>query len=374
MVASGCRPFLYAIGPFVLQVMTLILMITDTLQYGSKYNSLNLPVDVSVAVRLAQVIALLITVVTQGDVIVALSQLADGYNTYAMTSLQDSFPDLSRVKWAASVVCRLIVGMMVLFVAFLLVVQQDNVVEIFLNFLAISFVSEIDDIFFILALRGFGGDKMGEVARNIESSYFSSSTTSGGPNPAACKCKIRRWSLMMMILLLMMGSLGWAFRQQTSGDLLTRDIIVQFDDTFEPALGAFSGVYSLRKAAFGTRAKYIEERSGKAMLGYCDSIQAWTFTFGNNTLDPCDNIRARSSETVSYDIMSTDLSTWFDVDPDRGDLPIMHFFMTSYDCRDKGICGSHGTCMGWNGCLCDDGWFGLRCEFPSPCPTIERDE
>lgn len=372
---SSWRPFLCGIGPLVLQLTTLALMVSDTLDGSTEQNALNLPVDIDVTVRLAQVVALVITVVTQEDVIVALSQIADGY--HACDSLQDDFPRLSKKKWTASVLCRLFVGLLVLFVAFLLVVQQESVVEIFLNFLAIEFVSELDNISFHLALRGFGGIEVRRVARAIENSYFSPNNPTnpgGASNSASRRCHFRRWNLIAIILVLVMTSWAWVFQRQTSGDLLARDIIVQFDDSFEPALATFSGLYSLRKARLGGRATYVEKRLGRGMLGYCESIEAWTFTFDSSAKDACVNIRAKSLETRSYDLLSTRTSMWFDVDADQGDLPMERLFMTSYDCREEGICGSHGTCVGRDGCFCDDGWFGLRCEFPNPCAAIEIDE
>ena len=56
-------------------------MLSDTLQTAEKdYNPWNLPVDVDLQVRLSQLVALLVTVVTQDDILIAVTQLADGYN------------------------------------------------------------------------------------------------------------------------------------------------------------------------------------------------------------------------------------------------------------------------------------------------------
>ena len=367
----GCGRFLsnptlyYVIIVIFIQVLTLSLVLSDRLASSTlDYNTLNIPADVDIQVRLAQCVALLIVVFTQDDTIVALRQLDDGYHA----QLTDTFTAISFTKWLLSNICRLLVGWLELFVAFLLIVQEDSVIDIFLNFLAVAFVSEVDNLAHALALQGFAGTRVQTMAERVHyTTYIPTARTKCGQVHA------RRF-LMALIVACIMAAWAWVVNRQNKDVLLTPRLFVQFSDDFLPALGAFSGMYALSSSRRDNRVTYVEERSNTAMLAYCEEIQAWTFSFGEpQDISPCRNFRARSVETTTYDILNVVNLPWYDFDENLGELPMAQSYFHSFDCRNDNVCGLHGRCRE-NQCECERGWFGLRCEFRFPCASIETDE
>jgi len=65
--------------------------------------------------------------------------------------------------------------------------------------------------------------------------------------------------------------------------------------------------------------------------------------------------------------------------PNKGVLPLSRHFIVCYDCSVvDNFCGDYGTCVPvgrWlDQCVCDDGRYGFRCEYPEPCPRLEETE
>ena len=156
---------------------------------------------------------------------------------------------------------------------------------------------------------------------------------------------------------------------------------MKFGDEFYPELGFFSGVYIFKGGSkINGRFVYIDKRiEQNAMFAYCKDEQAWTFTFSEaaesiNDLDPCD-WKAKSSQTSSYDLLSTTSAEWFFPGIENGQtIPFQHFVLISNDCQiQDDVCGHHGQCVR-NECDCNEGWYGLSCEFRTPCPVIGHDK
>ena len=69
-------------------------------------------------------------------------------------------PNASISKWSLSHIMRLIEGNLTLIVSLLIVVQTDDTNELFMNFAAVEFVSNLDNVAFSLARTGFLGFKI----------------------------------------------------------------------------------------------------------------------------------------------------------------------------------------------------------------------
>jgi hypothetical protein len=116
--------------------------------------------------------------------------------------------------------------------------------------------------------------------------------------------------------------------------------------------------------------------SGKAWLGYCGGGNAgfWTLSIEEDgeAHDPC-RWRARSSESISFDILDTLSYKWFAkvTNGDR-EVPMQHLEMSAYGGGDQNECGGHGS-FGNEKCECKAGRFGLNCEFVEPCESLALD-
>jgi hypothetical protein len=174
--------------------------------------------------------------------------------------------------------------------------------------------------------------------------------------------------------------------EQQSGKFLCKTVSVQFDDELVPALGTFSGLYTRtlaqRKGLFVGHVTYTETK-GTGIFAYCND--AWVFAYRNKNddddddddkSDPCQHWSAKSDDTISFDLLTTSTSEWFARDKNGRIMPMQNFRLSCFDCQeDEDFCGDNGSCsVDDNTCQCEEGYYGLRCEFLSPCPKITTDE
>ena len=73
------KPFVFAISVFTFQILILILVLADTINTTNPSNSLGIPGGVSIGVRTAQFLAVVVAVVTQDDVITSINAIYNGY-------------------------------------------------------------------------------------------------------------------------------------------------------------------------------------------------------------------------------------------------------------------------------------------------------
>lgn len=135
------HPFLLGFAVFFIQMVTFCLVLFNLIDFGSD-NPLNIPADVVLPVRCTQLVALIIAVATQEDVRVAFSQFYDGYS-------DEMFEPFGTVKfggWLFSSICRLVEGFFGLIATFVLIMTGESVVEILMNFTALEFVSQLDEV------------------------------------------------------------------------------------------------------------------------------------------------------------------------------------------------------------------------------------
>ena len=119
-----------------------------------------------------------------------------------------------------------------------------------------------------------------------------------------------------------------------------------------------------------SRMVYEERSAGDYRLAYCSSMEQWTLTpFLGGDFDPCDNaeVLAHSGKDEGYSILATKDSWQVSLAVGGGTKPFTHFSMACNECESK--CG-HGTCNEDDQCVCEDGHYGLNCEYESPCQTM----
>lgn len=156
--------FVFAIFVFLFLMTVIILVIWDLLDhFNNDSNPLNVPPGTNIQVQVALALALLLAVATQGDLIAALFMLQQGYNSQVL----EINPSATMFKWLLSCFLQTIAGVLLLITIFILCAQSSTVIGMMLNFAGLSFISEIDDIAFMLAKLGFISNRLEQEANHV---------------------------------------------------------------------------------------------------------------------------------------------------------------------------------------------------------------
>jgi len=379
----GSLGFFFAVGTFFFQLLILTLIMIDIVDAENEGNPLNIPAGVSTVVRISQFLAILVAVSTQDDLITSVNAMHTGYDG----RIERREGTGGRYwQWVVSVSGRFLEGSLCLAVTFILIMQSSDVVGLFLDFLAVTFVSTLDDIAFALAQDGYFSKTLNKETNEVAKTRI--------PKPDHPNHHLFRPFVFAIVSVSMLAGWGVVSASQKNGQYLSCDRIgVQFGDEFRVALGFFSSVYEVDRFDLEGRPMYVERGQGggssgntglygHAFFAYCTSETAWTFSYSDSAssimdLDPCRAWYAKSSETTEWDIMSVAHSDWYAYGrASKMAMPFQHFSVMCVDCDDspRGACAQVGTCSA-NGdrCNCYEGRYGLNCEFEEPCRHIAID-
>jgi hypothetical protein len=375
---------LLAVGVCALQVLTLGFLVADVIDPSRNDNYLGIPPNVGSAVRAGQFLAILIAVVSQDCVIDSAHVWSQGFDKCA-SALGNTGCEATTWRspwlwrWHLSALLRFFIGCLGLAATFMLIFRAETARDVLLNFTAVEFVALLDNIVFNLALAGFVGGAQVDAKKVSEAKSTINDERRGWVRPLS-------W---LSILLVMLVFWSWIFAWQANGHYMCQKVFVQFDDELVPDLAYFSGLYTIKKASkAGSKVEYIEvgptatneggDRSYEpAKFAYCDTRNAWVFAHGTSrqsVVDTCNDWRAISPRTSSFDITSASSSPWF---AKKGSLevPLERIYLSCYDCNMGDMsCGGpqQGQCLN-NQCRCEEGWYGLRCEFRTPCQKLVVD-
>ena len=139
--------FCMAIFAQLLSLICLFLAFNSQKGEGEVGNPLGLGPDVSREVDVTIYIAILVAVLNESEIPTALEIIGKGIQ-------QSGNNMISMKKIVLSSFMRLLLGYVFLMTVFVSVVQSTDVLQMFMNLLALQFVEGIDDILFELAKRG----------------------------------------------------------------------------------------------------------------------------------------------------------------------------------------------------------------------------
>ena len=296
--------FFFGLGVSLLQLCFLIVAACSQISEGSDNPNQDfkfIPANVNFTLRWAQILSIL------------------SYCFFAETSLKDFitavelWPNYSKLergdKYGCMVFSCLLRGLMSLLTAIvtvILLMMSDDVIDTILDFLAMTFISDIGKMAFQLALWGKYGPKLEAEARRLEDE----------PMP---KCMIREYSnkrylvTIIPIVLVILGSMVAMIISQANATIWrTTHVRVQFVNNAD--LEPYSGCYNAF-SHFNRRTLFEGFSDNSAKFGYCRSNKQW-FLFDSEDGDPC-NITseeriAQSASTVAYDISAAFGGSWFD--------------------------------------------------------------
>lgn len=165
-VAPICSaPFLFACG-----VIGIKYIVYGTLLMGLKYKEFRLTEDdyegpgigndakISIAVKF---FLIPVTVAMQEDLMAVYAGLANARYDPKVTEISDA---ATKTKFAIAYFLQLIDGLLSLTVNFLKMFSTPDILDVFLNFAALHFLQDIDDVFYALVEKGFFGDDMEHMA------------------------------------------------------------------------------------------------------------------------------------------------------------------------------------------------------------------
>ena len=351
IICSKVQGTAFWFGLFVatVQVLLFSLLVVNRIDgggsgSGTSNNPFNLPANVEPTVRVTQIAVIAIAVFVQDDLRISLERILEGYVDLNPFPDKNFFPYANRSKWCLSYTLRLLQGSFGLFVMFMLIVQSDEIFELLLNFTGIAFVSELDDLAFLLSSRQFFGKTMqtesANITRNVyrikqpDSSSVSQVGAISGGSGSMIMCG--RGLFLLLVTALMYVGFAIIWRDQSNGKYLCRHIYVEFSDVVIPSLGIHSGFYELDdERRYHGRIVYQEMRRGGerddkryqgmiGRLGYCQEDNVWTFAANQagSDHDPCDDngdVLAKSSETDTFDVLETSNRPWYS---SRAGLPL----------------------------------------------------
>jgi len=406
------RAFFLAAFVFIFQNAIYFVLAVDIIDVSNRYNMLKFPVNVEIPVRIAEFLAGVVMIITQDDARKAVNLLQDGFNQ----DLPKAFKGATKVKWGVSIILRAIEGLFGLFLTFMLIMQSTTVLDLLLNFLAMEFVSHLDDVAFVLMREGLFGKELQKEAKKLSNTFYhvrllpgQSTRTASISAPtvhsdSSGRCQGCHWKCTYLqayflgLLVAFFSVWGWIVSKQNKGDYLCHAIFAQYGDEAVPMLGTFTGLFYLaigrEKTLFGGRLSFYRDgkdgRDGEdkgALLAYCENEMRWTISLPNvsltedgwalslttdNVYDPCNWIAA-SSVTKDFDVLSAANSEWIVRASKKRTVPLSQNFLTCQDCIfSSEICGDFGHCSGdrWATCACDEGHYGVRCEY-QPCQYLE---
>jgi len=176
--------------------------------------------------------------------------------------------------------------MSIIGLCFIFIVQSTNVIDLFKDFAAVTFVAEIDDAAFLLAKMGFISDGIRNTTKKLESVRFQErdDSLSLRASRAKCYCRFRQ----LFLIAVFGGMVGyWAslFVQQRNGDFITSSLDIQLGDEVYGRLhyAFFSGVYEQAPGErIAARPVYYERGSASnrtsGVFFYCNEEEAWVFS------------------------------------------------------------------------------------------------
>jgi Leucine-rich repeat (LRR) protein len=229
---------------------------------------------------------------------------------------------------------RLLSGFSGVFATLVLIITATTVVDIVLNFTAITFISKLDDYAFELCAQGEFGKSLQAEAERIAIT-----------NLPRCMRRERiqkhiyifwvKAVLLVALLVIMTMILVWQNYLWVS-----QSFRVQFDES--SGLKEYSGCYKVNglrhRHKFFLRNTYSSEIPGvDAAVGYCRDERTWLIYESTIEKDPCkiEDYFARSEETDNFDISSSFFDDWVTA----SNTPIELFFFPEGTQPDELFCG-----------------------------------
>ena len=397
-------PFGFAIIVVLMSYTCLFLACYNNMQGGNEDNRLNAPVGVTVEVRIAQYLSLVIGLIMEEEIPSALYMLRQ----LPQSSLMKTTPHIKYSKFVLAAIVRLLMGYGFLINMYLVVVQAKSVLDIFYDVIALQFIQQLDDICFMLAKMDVFGKRMKRATtRKCFSIEYEKL-----PFARRRKLSVFVKALYLINLAVLLAGMTVINVKQGRGDFSCGSVSIYLGDhVWDRALvispnstigvepmnlifSYFNGVYVKNGTTHDGRAIYVEQNKYNsepftkkipAQIRYCASEQAWVFMHPsirksslNDYNEECPWL-LKSSETTEFSLLEVggDWKIWTGTVSNGAEFQIF-----CNDCDQEIDCNYHGQCVDKK-CECDssennelvegelEGFFGDSCQFKKPCLQIQ---
>lgn len=414
--------FWYAIFIIAIQLSILILATINLLREGHRDNIFSVPPYTPIEVTFAQAVAIFVTILVARDVTSSLDVFTVSYDD----EVSRKFPAASYKKWVLSHTLRLVEGLVGVLVAFIFIVQSTDVLGLFLDFLVVQFVSEIDDIGFFLADRGYlpfaSIQAMTKKMKTIQF-QFKGSQEGSSRRAVACGDYMRKGLFGLSVIGLYAAWITMKVRQNRG--YYYADECQRFQITFEDyqfdffekmcrrrsescpetwknrteavRYSSFNDMYETVTNADGHvqlhnhRPMYTQRGlQGQSAFGadvsppgeikYCTQENAWVFSVSGLSkgadADDCSWLmRSPKTDALTLgNVPEGDWQVW------TGLIKEGSVDITCVECEDNlrsdkqtGVvdCNFHGMCSSDKRCECKFPFMGATCDVCAACPVLE---
>jgi hypothetical protein len=316
--------FLFGLVPFLFQILFLLLSLWSVLDQkrGTVGDTDNADAENDGFVLFAKFTA------SNANPIVKVTQFVSiaAYVIFPSTSVMDivaalqMFPRLSDVSvedpvkcMLFSCLCRGVQGLLAVLTTAILVVTSDTVIDIILNFTAMNFISELDEVAFSFAMSGEFGPVLRQEAERLSKTEL--------PPCIYKKSKHVYYRVVAgLVSLILFGMLVFVIASQNSNNKwVTKTLRVQFQE--RTGIGRYSGCYQISDDSSANnygRRNYNSFDKGihNTSFGYCRETRQWLLFKGNgNGFDPCDASKknlelAHSAKTDTFEISTSFDESW----------------------------------------------------------------
>jgi len=294
-VAKTYPEYVAPFAVFGLQILILVLISIDLRETYDRevITFMNIPVGVPLSVTVSQVIACIVSVTfSADDLATAVLHVGKRIDPGNDSSVNER---ARRIKWEVSNLMRMVEGILVIGVSFILIIQSSTAINLWLNFAGVTFVGQLDNILFDLSEMNFLRNK--ELAKRV------SDCRTVHDNCWQTFKRIVRIILSVVITVAMFGVLSIILYKQIDLQFACKSITITVGESSSafPLARYLSGTYIRENARINGRAVYVQKQGiGGGLLAYCDAekINRWTVVSSiddrTNFYDPCDNINVVS--------------------------------------------------------------------------------
>ena len=217
VTSFGSLSWLFSVSVTIVQLVLLIMIVWQQCQ--SNETDLNIPFQGNVVITMAQFMAIIVTVAVSKDLFIPIKEVTNLWYTNPLqwTKVAGiSMDHATYSAWLTRIVfpnaVQFTIGALALLVSFIIIIQCDDVIELFAEFAAMSIIAEIDDIAFWFADSGYVGNVIRKDAKRVREVQFEDNT-----KKTRFFGLIQLRSVMFLVLLVVMMSAYTfvAFRQNS---------------------------------------------------------------------------------------------------------------------------------------------------------------
>lgn len=157
--------WLFTMLVYSLQVALLFMILAEQFSAGEDSTPFGMPFRVDTSVRIGQIIGVLVTISLGRDIFLPIKEMQTLWFTHKDAWLGVTGPlkqNNAFGTWFIRIfipnILQLFVGILSTFISFIIIIQSDNVIDLFANFAAMSVIGELDNIAFWFAENGYVGD------------------------------------------------------------------------------------------------------------------------------------------------------------------------------------------------------------------------